>query len=214
MQRIGRPFSPTRGTLEGYARQRRLNCSTVPISRVIRLSLDPPRDGYRVQGRLRVDHHMPLLNRIQQKIGLVPPAAENLFTTVKHRKLDSEQHNKVQWLRCFGDRGNETHFESTWTMDSPLAGVEQIGPLLFAQRIEMVGGSTTTEPGRTTRLIHEGTTLRGLGLPVPSWLVALETTMTPRPGRRAYDLAVRVTLLGRPMVSYTGLLEEACEEAG
>ena len=175
------------------------------LPRILQRSFAPPRDGYFVAGMLKVEHQMPPINFLQQRVlGIIPPSG-TLRTVVRFTK--DEEKGTVQWLRLFDD-GKST-FSTDWTMDGPSEPTSErfAGVIDIAQRLEC---TVADDGGVRATLRHVSTSVRGL-VPVPVWLMETCCVMDSfADDGGSYDLSVTVTLCGRPMVCYTGRLRE-CE---
>jgi len=162
-------------------------------------------------GDLKIEHHMPPINSIQQYIfGIIPPAGERVRTAVRHYR-DLRHGGAITWRRAF--YGGESVFESIWTTKGACEPVsEAFGPVHLAQTLELNTdasheGDDSQQITRAT-LKHHASWLLGM-IPVP--LVLLHTTAImefEHVDADAYNLTVNVTLLNLPMLTYTGTLRK------
>jgi hypothetical protein len=168
------------------------------LPRILEKSFAPPKEGLLVEGTLTIEHQMRPINLIQQYLlGIVPPAGQ-LRTIVQHSK--DEATGKVTWLRLFD--GGKSTFATVWSLDSEPWDERFAGMVDIAQRLELDGSSWT--------LRHVSTSLRGV-VPLPVSMMETRCVMSDFKDD-GYVLDVKVTLLGLPMVRYSGRLKECSSD--
>eukprot|EP01051_Picozoa_sp_SAG22_P018875 SAG22_NODE_3311_length_1787_cov_1.626777_2_plen_276_part_00 len=182
-----------------------------------------PKLGHFLAGNLKVEHHLPPINFVQQRVlGIIPPAGEAVRTVVRHTADEEESESdagklpKLTWLRVFDD--GKAPFTSAWTLRAPLRdtlaamrseaapagtdllGSEAIAGIHFAQRLELSEGD-----GGQPRLalVHESSSLFGI-IPLPVFVMQPHCVMDVHPDGKGYHLTVEVKLCGCKMVSYRG----------
>lgn len=162
--------------------------------------------SFLMAGDLRIMHHLPPINFIQQHVlGLVPPKGDCVRTAVRHCHVDDDT---VTWQRAF--HSGKHFFSSTWASGSEhqqdelqATRWEQIGFMNLAQRLEL---STISDGRVRATLHHEETALAVVGLPLPTFLMQVHCTMDCHHDGKGYDLNVDVSLCSLPMISYSGSL--------
>jgi len=179
------------------------HATALALPPVVRKSFDPPADGFFLAGDLKVEHQLPPINFLQQRVlGIIPPPGEQVRTVVRHSKTPSGQ---VEWLRAF-DHG-KSFFSSTWTMADITTPVsEAIGGIHFAQHLELT--QSESGDGRVTVTAHHHKSALLGALPMPTKLMQPHCVMDCHADGKGYDLTVTVSLVGLPMVKYTGGLRE------
>jgi hypothetical protein len=169
---------------------------------VLQKSFSPPTDGYFLAGSLKVEHHLPPINFLQQRVlGIIPPPGKAVRTVVRHTRDGGG--GALTWRRAF-DRG-AVFFTSVWAMsaEAPDRGSEAIAGIHFVQRLALsrvsdgsVGADGAATAGRVRlTLMHESSTLFGL-VPLPSFVMRPHCVMNCHADGKGYDLTVEVWLHG------------------
>ena len=153
-------------------------------------------------GELTVEHHMPPINWVQQRVlGVVPPAGERVRTVVRHF-YDPEHAGKLRWRRTFYHGG--CSFETEWTMDSASEPVsEAFGPIGLDQTLELAAPASASAEGLAEQAVlrHHATWLFGW-IPLPLLPLHSHAVMDVIDDD-SYHLTVHVTMFRMPMLTAT-----------